>query len=80
MCLHWLHFSVAMKEVGLRIRVERDLRDDFLEIRRARERPAAQLLRELVREYISRKGMPSPGTGASGRRRINCGEPAEALR
>tara|TARA_R110002167_G_scaffold336278_2_gene543631 strand:- start:611 stop:787 length:177 start_codon:yes stop_codon:yes gene_type:complete len=42
-----------MKDSGLRIRVERDLRERFLEICRQQDRPAAQVLREFMRTYIS---------------------------
>ena len=41
-----------MKDSGLRIRVERDLRERFLEVCRQRDRPAAQVLREFMRQYI----------------------------
>ena len=41
-----------MKDSGLRIRVERDLRDRFLELCREHDRPAAQVLREFMRDYI----------------------------
>jgi len=42
-----------MKDSGLRVRVERDLRERFLEICRQQDRPAAQVIREFMREYIS---------------------------
>ena len=42
-----------MKDSGLRIRVERDLRERFLEICRQQDRPAAQVLREFMRAYIA---------------------------
>jgi hypothetical protein len=41
-----------MKDVGLRIRVQRDLREQFLEACRAQDKPAAQVLREFMREYV----------------------------
>jgi len=41
-----------MKDAGLRIRVQRDLREKFLEICRAQDKPAAQVLREFMREYV----------------------------
>jgi len=41
-----------MKDVGLRIRVQRDLREAFLKVCRAQDRPAAQVLREFMRSYI----------------------------
>jgi len=43
-----------MKDVGLRIRVQRELRDQFLRACRAQDRPAAQVLREFMREYVTR--------------------------
>lgn len=42
-----------MKDSGIRIRVERDLRDKFLSLCRRKDRPAAQVLREFMREYIA---------------------------
>ena len=47
-----LHF---MKDVGLRIRVQRDLREEFLEACRAQDKPAAQVLREFMRQYVTKK-------------------------
>ena len=45
---------MATKDVGLRVRVERELRDDFLEACRAHDRPAAQVIREFMRDYVVR--------------------------
>jgi hypothetical protein len=42
------------KDAGLRVRVERDLREDFVEICRREGKPAAQVLREYMREYVAR--------------------------
>ena len=52
MCIHWAHYK-PMKDVGLRIRVQRDLREKFLEVCRAQDKPAAQVLREFMREYVT---------------------------
>lgn len=41
-----------MKDVGLRIRVQRELRDAFLAACRAQDKPAAQVLREFMRAYV----------------------------
>jgi predicted DNA-binding protein len=41
-----------MKDSGLRIRVERQLREKFLELCREQDRPASQVLREFMRQYI----------------------------
>jgi len=42
------------KDSGLRIRVEKALRDEFLEVCHARDRPAAQVIREFMRDYVAR--------------------------
>ena len=44
---------MSRKEAGLRIRVERELRDDFLAACHRRDRPAAQVLREFMRKYVA---------------------------
>lgn len=41
-----------MKESGLRIRIERQLREKFLATCREQDRPAAQVIREFMRAYI----------------------------
>ena len=40
-----------MKDSGLRIRIERELREKFLETCRKADRPAAQVIREFMRAY-----------------------------
>ena len=45
---------MPMKDSGLRIRVQRDLREQFLEVCRSQDRPAAQVLREFMRDYVER--------------------------
>jgi len=42
------------KDVGLRLRVERQLRQEFLESCQLEGKAAAQVLREYMREYIAR--------------------------
>lgn len=42
-----------MKDAGLRIRVQRKLREQFLEVCRAEDKPAAQVLREFMRRYVA---------------------------
>ena len=41
------------KDAGLRIRIDRELREAFVEACRGQDRPAAQVLREFMREYVS---------------------------
>jgi predicted DNA-binding protein len=43
---------MAMKDAGLRIRIDRNLRERFLEVCRTQDKPAAQVIREFMREYI----------------------------
>lgn len=52
------------KNSGFRIRVERDLRDKFVEICRAQDRPAAQVIREFMRHYIADHSDSSPPSDA----------------
>tara|TARA_R110002096_G_scaffold98876_1_gene219496 strand:+ start:78 stop:299 length:222 start_codon:yes stop_codon:yes gene_type:complete len=42
-----------MKDAGLRIRVQRDLRDQFIATCRAQDKPAAQVIREFMRQYVA---------------------------
>lgn len=40
------------KDVGMRIRLDRELRDEFVAACKIQDRPAAQVLREFMREYV----------------------------
>jgi hypothetical protein len=42
-----------MKDVGLRIRVQRDLREQFVNACRMEDKPASQVLREFMRDYAA---------------------------
>lgn len=42
---------MSSKDVGLRIRVERELREAFLSACHAEDRPASDVLREFMRMY-----------------------------
>ena len=59
------------KDSGLRIRVQRDLRDRFLEVCRAQDKPAAQVIREFMREYVERQEstQDGPARNQKGQRR-----------
>ena len=54
-----------MKDAGLRIRVQRDLRDQIIEVCRAQDKPAAQVIRDYMRRYINqnRDASRKPGAG-----------------
>jgi len=52
-----------MKDVGLRIRVQRDLREQFLAVCKAQDKPAAQVLREFMRDYIAEFERVPPDDG-----------------
>ena len=41
-----------MKEAGMRIRVEPELREEFTEACKRKHVPAAQVLREYMREFV----------------------------
>jgi hypothetical protein len=53
----WIHIvcpsaGVVMKDAGMRIRVEPELRDKFVNICRDNDVPAAQVIRTFMREFI----------------------------
>ena len=48
---HRLHGG-AMKDAGMRIRVEPELRERFVNVCREKDVPAAQVLRSFMRDYI----------------------------
>jgi hypothetical protein len=45
---------LKIKDAGLRLRVERDLREEFMETCRSEGKAAAQVLREYMRDYVAR--------------------------
>jgi hypothetical protein len=45
---------LKIKDAGMRLRVERDLRHEFVETCRAEGKAAAQVLREYMRDYVAR--------------------------
>lgn len=47
---------MGVKDAGVRIRVEKGLRDQFLETCRRQDTPAAQVLRHFMREYVAEHG------------------------
>ncbi len=46
---------MARKDVAFKIRVEEELRRAFVYVCRNEDRPAAQVIREFMREYVERK-------------------------
>ncbi len=44
--------TLKTKDAGLRLRVERELREEFTEACRAEGRAASQVLRDFMREYV----------------------------
>src|SRR6185312_13621007 len=61
----WIHISVSIgyttpmtlktKDAGLRLRVEKELRQEFVDACRATGKPAAQVLREFMRDFVTRE-------------------------
>lgn len=52
---------MTTKDSGLRIRVQRDLRERFLAVCQAQDKPAAQVIREFMREYIQEHATAADG-------------------
>ena len=55
-CVSIGYTSAMIKDSGLRIRLQRDLRDKFLEVCRTQDKPAAQVIREFMRDYVDHHG------------------------
>ena len=53
------------KEVQMSIKMEPELRDQFMAVAVATHRPAAQIVRDLMRSYIARQEMPNAETMAA---------------
>ncbi|WP_273241716.1 hypothetical protein [Hyphomonas atlantica corrig.] len=58
-----------MKDSGFRIRIDRELRDRFVEICREQDRPAAQVIREFMRQHIAEAEGKKEHRGTNGTRR-----------
>lgn len=58
-----------MKDVGFRIRVQRELRERFLEACKAQDKPAAQVLREFMRAYVEKHVSRQTGESVSAMRK-----------
>jgi len=50
-----------MADSGFRIRVDDELRKEFIELCRSRDRPAAQVLRDFMRAFIKKNRGDSSG-------------------
>ena len=53
------------KEVQMSIKMESELRDQFAALAAAIHRPAAQIVRDLMRAYIARQSAPNAETIAA---------------
>ena len=49
------------KDVGMRIRLDRELRDHFLAICQRQDRPAAQVIRDFMRDHVRKNAKASSG-------------------
>lgn len=47
--------ALKIKDAGLRLRVEKELRQEFVEACRSTGKPAAQVLREFMRDFVARE-------------------------
>lgn len=56
------------KEVQMSIKMEPELRDQFMAVAADRHRPAAQIIRDLMRLYIANSEMPNALTAETIRR------------
>lgn len=58
-----------MKDVGFRIRIDRDLREQFLKVCRAQDKPAAQVIRDFMRAYVREMNHDGETEGAANNER-----------
>lgn len=61
--------SMAEKDAGLRIRVERSLRERFVEACRSEDKPAAQVIRDFMRSYVESRQPVHPPCKQTGTKR-----------
>ena len=71
-----LQLEEAMKEAGMRIRIEPELREAFVSACRGQALPAARVLRTFMREYVrkcerTQGGAQTATEAASGKARSN---------
>ncbi len=56
LCIHlWYSARMAIKDSGMRIRVEKELREAFVQACRAQDRAAADVLRDFMRTFTSKQ-------------------------
>lgn len=61
--IQWIHIGyteAGMKDAGMRIRVEQDLREDFIAACQTQHTPAAQVLRQFMRGYVEQVKTAAP--------------------
>lgn len=62
---------MGTKDVGLRIRVDRFLREQFVEACQSEDKPAAQVIREFMRDYVGRHPPERSARGQKNRKKGN---------
>ncbi len=50
---------MSRKDVGLNLRIERELRDEFLEVCRREGESAAAVIRRFMRQYVANRATPA---------------------
>lgn len=66
-CVSNVYTTAMTKDSGLRIRVEKELRERFLALCKKQDRPAAQVLREFMRGYLDEHEPTNQSTSAETR-------------
>lgn len=51
----WYYGTMLLKDSGMRIRVEKELRDAFVQACRAQDRAAADVLRDFMRSFTEKQ-------------------------
>jgi hypothetical protein len=62
---------MSIKDSGMRIRVEKELREDFVQACRAQDRAAADVLREFMRAFTEKQHQGQASLFAGTKQRSN---------
>lgn len=73
-CIHVILITMASKDVGIRIRVEKELREAFQDACTAEHRQVSDVLREFMRAYAEQHDMRQAKLFVESDQRINNGQ------
>lgn len=69
-CIHVISLDMSIKDSGMRIRVEKELREAFLQACRAQDRVASDVLRDFMRAFTEKQPSGQGSLFANSKRKI----------